>query len=117
MTSFTTKLRRSAAAVHRDKVCCLSPERCLGQRPALKPAHPRHPPLIFHPCAAWQEFDICRLYVMLQMAERPPLEKNLTLSRLAEAAGESVEWVQRRLEQQMQPAAGGDGSDCERTEA
>ena len=48
-------------------------------------------------------------------AEQP--EKNLELSCRARAAGEPYQQVLGGLEHQMQPAAGGGGSECERAEA
>ena len=95
----------------------LSPEPCPEHRHALSHGPARSLSLIFHPHAAWQNHQICLLHVALRLAEREQPRKIVTLVSLARAAGVSCSELGQLLLQQMQPADGGDGSDCERAEA
>ena len=96
---------------------CLSPEPTCELRPALPHALARKNPQIPHPCAAWQDLRICLPHASMRAAELRWPQKIPGATTLRRAAGEVMEWMEQWLEQQMQQVAGGDGSDCERTEA
>ena len=86
-------------------VSSLSPKPDLGQRSALEPAHTRRLPLIFHPCAAWQESE--QDYVQLSMHGKGGESHSGRVPRsvLRGGAGAVFEYLQQRQQQQHPPPA------------
>ena len=83
----------------------MSPEPGRGRRPALSPIHTRRPPLIYHPRAAWQDFQSGWLSLSMRGRHGMRVRGRVPKAICMQGAGAACAYLVARLGLQLPPPA------------